>query len=90
MEDNSNFIGNSSTVIKFIGMTIAGWVISLLASKGLNLGVDATALGEIIGAFIGLGFGYIDAKYHNNFSFLGNGTVVTPEPEGEEDGEDYA
>ena len=85
---NYNYVGNISTIVKLIGMTIAGWIISILASKGLNLGVDASVLGEVIGAFIGLAIGYIDAKNPNSFSWLGNSPNTEFESPyvGEEDG----
>ena len=53
-------------------MTIAGWLITTLAAQGLNLGVDSETLAAVIGAFIMLGVGYVDAKYPNTFRFLGN------------------
>lgn len=84
---SNNYVGNASTIIKLVGMTIAGWVISVLASQGLDLGVDASVLGEVIGAFVGLAFGYIDAKYPNTFSWLGNAETDTTnfEEDSEED-----
>ena len=56
-------------------MTIAGWIITTLAAKGYNLGVDAATLASVIGAFIGLILAYIDAKYPNSFKVLGNATI---------------
>lgn len=67
-----NTIGNISTIVKIVSMTIAGWIISALAAQGYNLGVDAATLASVIGAFIGLIIAYIDAKYPNSFRFLGN------------------
>ena len=40
----TNYKGNLSTIIKWISMLIAGWTIGLLASKNLNLPVDAATL----------------------------------------------
>ena len=54
-------------------MLIAGWAIGTLAAHGLELGVDAATLAQVIGAFIFLIIGYIDAKFPNTFKFLGNG-----------------
>ena len=73
-----NAIGNLSTIIKIISMTLAGWIISAIASQGYNLGVDATTLASVIVAVIGLALAYIDAKYPNTFKFLGNNTTTTP------------
>ena len=62
--------GNITTIIKWISMTIAGWLIGLIAAQGLDLGIDATVLSQVIAAFIFLALGYLDAKYPNNFKFL--------------------
>ena len=51
-------------------MTIAGWLIGLIAAQGLDLGIDTTTLAQVITAFIFLALGYLDAKYPNNFKFL--------------------
>ena len=67
----TNYIGNLSTIIKWFSMMIAGSVIGTLAAHGLNLNVDATTLSEVIGAFILLIIGYIDARFPNTFNFLG-------------------
>lgn len=77
-----NYTGNISTIVKIVSMMIAGNVIGALAAQGLNLNVDAKVLSEVIGSFIFLGIGYIDAKYPNTFKFLGNAKVpVAPEDE---------
>ena len=92
MTDN-NYIGNVSTVIKVIGMMFAGWILSIFAAQGLDLGVDASALGEAIGVILGLGFGYVDAKYPNTFGFLGNKNDIQPIDEAQDtvdyDGDEY-
>lgn len=75
-----NYTGNISTIVKIVSMMIAGNVIGALAAQGLNLNVDAKVLSEVIGAFIFLGIGYIDAKFPNTFKILGNAkTPVAPE-----------
>ena len=71
---NLNYIGNISTIVKEISMLIAGWAVGTLAAHGLELGVDAATLAQVIGAFIFLIIGYIDAKYPNTFKILGNST----------------
>ena len=73
MTDNELFTtGNITTVIKWISMTLAGWLIGTLTAQGLNLPVDTTALSQVIAAIIFLILGYIDSKYPNTFAFLGN------------------
>ena len=70
-----NKIGNISTIVKMVSMTIAGWIISALAAQGYNFGVDAATLASVIGAFIGLILAYIDAKYPNSFKWLDNAPI---------------
>lgn len=80
MTDN-NYIGNGTTIGKFILIAFAGWIISLAASKGFDLGVDAQTLAQIIGVIGGLAYSYLDAKYPNSFNWLGNAVnPVTVEP----------
>ena len=73
MTDNT--IGNLTTMGKFILIAFAGWIISLAASKGFDLGVDAETLAQIIGVLAGLAYSYIDAKYPNTFKCFGNAPV---------------
>ena len=84
MTNNNNYIGNGTTIGKFILIAFAGWIISLTASKGLDLGVDAQTLAQIIGVICGLAYSYIDAKYPNSFKWLDNAinpvTIDTTEP----------
>ena len=83
----NNNIGNLSTIIKFISMTLAGYLIGVAASKGLNLPIDTAALSQLISTIIFFILAYIDAKYPNTFSFLGNaeevdmGTILGYPPE---------
>lgn len=69
---NTNYIGNSTTIGKFILISFAGWIISLAAAHNLNLGVDAATLAQILGIILGVIYSYIDAKYPNTFSWLDN------------------
>lgn len=84
-----NAIGNISTVIKIISMAIAGQCIGILVSHGLDLGIDASQLSEVIFLIIGVLLAYVDAKYPNTFKFLGNQPVTQCECEditGDDDG----
>lgn len=74
IENNNNYLGNISTIVKYISMMIAGYLISFLAGKGLNLPIDAQMLSEIIGTIIFFILAHIDAKNPNNFKILGNQT----------------
>ena len=80
--NESNYIGNGTTIGKFILITFAGWVISLAASKGLDLGVDAQTLAQILGVIFGLAYSYLDAKYPNTLKWFNN--AVNPVIENEE------
>lgn len=71
-----NEIGNISTIVKFISMTIAGYLLGALAAKGLNLPIDATTLSQLIGTILFFIIAYIDAKFPNTFEFLGNNKTV--------------
>lgn len=73
----TNYIGNISTIIKFVSMTLAGWLLGTLAAKGLNLPIDTTTLSQIISTIIFFILAYIDAKYPNTFNFLGNANMET-------------
>ncbi len=76
----NNYTGNISTIVKLVSMMIAGNVIGALAAQGLNLNVDAKVLSEVIGSFLFLIIGYIDAKFPNTFKILGNAKPpVAPE-----------
>ena len=72
-------IGNITTIVKWISMTLAGYLIGIITAHGLKLGVDAQTLSEVIGAFIFLALGYLDAKYPNTFKFLDNQCSCTTE-----------
>lgn len=81
---NEELIGNLSTILKFVCMTIAGYLIGVATAHGLDLPIDQTALAEIISTLILFCFAYIDAKYPNTFSFLGNSKVALAYPTEEE------
>ena len=71
-----NLIGNISTIVKFVSMTIAGYLIGVAASQGLDLPVDTAALSQCISTILFIIIAYIDAKYPNTFDWLGNKNIV--------------
>jgi hypothetical protein len=81
MANNTNYIGNSTTIGKFLLIGFAGWIISTAAAKGLNLPVDAATLAQILGFIAGLAYSYLDAKYPNTFDWLGNAMNKTIDAE---------
>lgn len=71
-DNNSNFIGNSSTIFKTIGLLIAGyttpWLINMICKYfGVDLSGQETQIMQNLGLLIGLILSYIDAKYSNTF-----------------------
>lgn len=87
MSNETNYIGNLSSLVKTISMLIAGAIIGLLANYGLKLGVDTATLSEVIGAIIFLGLAYVDMKYPNTI-IRGKNTTPEEDPIGEEDDDD--
>lgn len=79
--NETNTIGNTTTIIKMISMTLAGYIIATLTAHNLNLNIDASMLAELIGAIIFLALGYLDAKYPNTFKFLNNNVESQEDPE---------
>ena len=80
---DNNIIGNGSTIIKTLSLTIAGYILAGLAAQGYDLGIDVNILASLIGAIIGLIISYVDAKYPNTFRFLDNApteTITDEEP----------
>lgn len=72
MINDTNVIGNSSSIFKTIGLTIAGfttpWLIKLaLQYLGLDLTGQETQIMQSLGVIIGLGLSYIDMKYANSY-----------------------
>ena len=84
-----NEIGNISTVIKFVSMTIAGYLIGALAAQGLDLPFDAEVLSQLISTLLFFGLAYIDAKYPNTFAWLDNAPSFEVETEEDLINEDY-
>lgn len=64
--NESNFIGNISTIVKYVSMLIAGWFIGLLANHGLHLGIETEGLSQLISAIIFLLLAHIDATNPNS------------------------
>lgn len=59
-----NVTGNLSTILKFIVMVIAPYL--------AVYGIDQSTLYAVLSAVVGLVLAYVDAKYPNSMSFLGN------------------
>lgn len=62
----NNFIGNGSTVLKYILVIIATRALALAAAHGINLPMTETQLAEILACILGFIFATIDAKHPNN------------------------
>ena len=66
-QEKDNIIGNTTSIFKTIGLITAGYIIPLLASKGLSFNGQETQITQLLGAIIGLTLSYIDMKYTNSF-----------------------
>ena len=71
-ENDTNYIGNGSSIFKTIGLTIAGyttpWLIKLvLQYLGIDLSGQETQIMQSLGVLIGLALSYIDMKYANSY-----------------------
>lgn len=71
-EDNNNYIGNSSSIFKTVGLIIAGyttpWLIKmLLLYCGVDLSGQQTEIMQTLGVIIGVVLSYIDMKFTNSF-----------------------
>ena len=66
-EQNSNILGNGSSIFKTIGLMIAGYLIPLAVSHGVNFHGQETQIIQLLGIIIGLGLSYIDMKYTNSY-----------------------
>lgn len=65
MSEN-NYLGNGSTIVKYILIMIATRALTLAAAHGINLPITETQLAEILGVLLGFVIATIDAKYPNN------------------------
>lgn len=63
---DKNLIGNISTIIKYVLITISGYIISASAAQGLNLPLSESQLAELLGIILFFIIAHIDAKYPNN------------------------
>ena len=79
----TNFIGNSTTIIKYILVMLATKTITVATAHGIQLPVDAQILAEIFGWTLGFIIATIDAKYPNNIfnTILEFGIITTDENE---------
>lgn len=67
MSENNNIIGNGSSIFKVIGLLIAGYLIPIAVSNGVNLNGQETQITQLLGIIIATGLSYIDMKYANSF-----------------------
>lgn len=66
MTTNNNLIGNISTIVKYVLITVSGYIISASAAQGLNLPLSESQLAELLGIILFFIIAHIDAKYPNN------------------------
>jgi len=77
----TNFIGNGSTLIKYIAFLIAGRIIAISVAQGINLPIDQYTLAELLGCIAGFIVATIDAKYPNNINWQRIKNIFNSQPE---------
>ena len=65
--DKDTIIGNATTIIKCASMIVAGAVIGLATSYGLQLPWNESQIAEVITALVFAILAYYDARYPNTF-----------------------
>lgn len=65
MQEETNIIGNSTTIINTIIVAIAGIIFGKYGATLLQLGIDQTILIQILSFIVFTAFAYINAKNHN-------------------------
>ena len=63
--NKNDIIGNLTTIIKLIGMIIAGYTVGWFTAHGLDLPVTQTDLATAITVILSVIIAYFDAKYPN-------------------------
>ena len=63
--NKTDLIGNITTLIKLVSMILAGYVIGITASHGMNLPVTESQIAEAISTILFIILAYFDAKYPN-------------------------
>ena len=69
MTENRNYIGNGSTIVKYLCFLIAGRIVALSVAHGIQLPVDTYELAEFLGYILGFVGATIDARYKNNLKW---------------------
>lgn len=67
MSDIDTLLGNGSSIFKTIGLLIAGYIIPIVASKGVNFNGQETQIIQVLGIIIAVALSYVDMKYANSF-----------------------
>lgn len=68
-----NLKGNITTIIKIVSMTVAGYLVAFLATKGCQ--IDEKVAAQLISTLLFFALSIIDGKYPNTFGFLDNAMV---------------
>ena len=66
---NKNYLGNGTTVGKFLLIMIAGRVILMAAAYGINLPVSDVELAGYIGILLGFIYSVLDSYFKNNYKW---------------------
>ena len=66
-EKKEIIIGNTSTIITTISLSLAGLIVGLLSANGLNWNIDQQSLAGVIGLIIMFIFSIVNAKYKSTY-----------------------
>ena len=64
-----NYIGNGTTVGKFLLIMIAGRVILMAAAYGINLPISDVELAGYLGILLGFLYSVLDSYFKNNYQW---------------------
>ncbi len=66
---NNNYLGNGTTIGKFLLIMIAGRTIAILAAQGIQLPINDYELAGYIGIIAGFLYSILDSYYKNNLKW---------------------
>ena len=66
---NKNYLGNGTTIGKFLLIMIAGRTITMAAAYGINLPISDVELAGYIGIILGFIYSILDSYFKNNYKW---------------------
>ena len=69
MANNNNYLGNGTTIGKFILIMIAGRTLAILTAQGINLPINDYELAGWLGIIAGFIYSILDSYFKNNLKW---------------------